>query len=219
MQRLALFDLDNTLVDRGSAFARWAQEFAALWGLGPEVVEWLTEIDDDGLCPKAEFFATVRERFGLAASVEDLWAQYRRRYPEFMRCEPAVLSALSELRAAQWRVGVVTNGVHETQLGAMKHAGLTELLDGWCISEAEGLRKPDPRIFSLAAQRCGVGGPWTGWMAGDSVTADIAGGREAGLRTIWIRRGRSWPRAETAPDYEVDNALDAIKILLDRSEA
>ncbi|MFG1827149.1 HAD hydrolase-like protein [Microbispora bryophytorum] len=31
-----------------------------------------------------------------------------------------------------------------------------------------------------------------GWVIGDNLTAEIAGGRAAGLRTIWINRG-TWP--------------------------
>ncbi|GAB2928027.1 hypothetical protein ACFMQL_04380 [Nonomuraea fastidiosa] len=38
---LALFDLDNTLIDRHAAFERWAAEFAAQRRLGAEAVPWL----------------------------------------------------------------------------------------------------------------------------------------------------------------------------------
>ncbi|MFI6476306.1 hypothetical protein ACIBH1_00150 [Nonomuraea sp. NPDC050663] len=36
MQRLALFDLDNTLIDLEAAFLRWAEEFVSGHGLGPD---------------------------------------------------------------------------------------------------------------------------------------------------------------------------------------
>jgi len=38
VQRLVLFDLDNTPVDRQSAFAAWGTEFAEERGLGHEAV-------------------------------------------------------------------------------------------------------------------------------------------------------------------------------------
>ncbi|MFI6811893.1 HAD family hydrolase [Nonomuraea sp. NPDC050328] len=53
-------------------------------------------------------------------------------------------------------------------------------------SGLEGVRKPDPRLFELAAQRCGGG-----WMVGDDLTADIQGAAAAGLRTIWVDHGSS----------------------------
>jgi FMN phosphatase YigB (HAD superfamily) len=48
---------------------------------------------------------------------------------------------------------------------------------------------------------------------GDSVTLDSGGGRAAGLRTIWMRRGESWPRGEVPPDHQADTVADAVAIL------
>ncbi|WP_405140673.1 HAD hydrolase-like protein [Sphaerisporangium sp. NBC_01403] len=45
-------------------------------------------------------------------------------------------------------------------------------------------------IFEIAAQRCGVTLNRGGWMIEDNPTADVAGGRAAGLCTIWIERGK-----------------------------
>ncbi|MCG5217746.1 HAD hydrolase-like protein [Streptosporangium soli] len=35
-----------------------------------------------------------------------------------------------------------------------------------------------------------------GWLVGDNLVADIAGGNAAGLRTIWVDRG-TWPVRST----------------------
>ncbi|GAA1264235.1 hypothetical protein Psi02_76190 [Planotetraspora silvatica] len=78
MQRLALFDLDNTLIDLDAAFVLWAEKFADR-GLGLEGVDWLLNLNRDGLPHRELFFHAVRERFRLSDSVEDLWTAYRRR--------------------------------------------------------------------------------------------------------------------------------------------
>jgi putative hydrolase of the HAD superfamily len=49
VQRLALFDLDNTLIDLDAAFRVWAGEFAAERALGAETVDWLVAVDREGL--------------------------------------------------------------------------------------------------------------------------------------------------------------------------
>lgn len=56
MQRLALFDLDNTLVDRSAAFRAWAQEFVAGYGLDAAALTWLLETDARTAGPRGPFF-------------------------------------------------------------------------------------------------------------------------------------------------------------------
>lgn len=45
--------------------------------------------------------------------------------------------------------------------------------------------KPHAPIFEMALERLGCG-PSDAAMVGDSLTTDIAGGRAAGLRTVWV---------------------------------
>ncbi|MFJ2032903.1 HAD family hydrolase [Streptosporangium sp. NPDC087985] len=81
------------------------------------------------------------------------------------------------------------------------------------LSGAEGIRKPDVALFEIAAKRCAVTTlAEDGWMIGDNLTADIAGGRAAGLRTIWIDRGTSTGQDHGA-DHVVTDVLQAMEIL------
>jgi HAD superfamily hydrolase (TIGR01549 family) len=213
MQRLVLFDLDNTLVDRKYAFSLWARHFAAERGLDAAAERWLIETDGDGFGAKERFFAAVRERFALADTVESLWAQYRSRMPELVRCRPQVLHGLCLLREAGWRIGIVTNGMPDNQLAKIERTGLSEHVDANCVSGAVGMRKPDIRIFRLAAERCGADPDAGGWMVGDSPDLDIVGGRGAGLHTIWIGNQQPWPSGRPA-DHTVADATGAINLLL-----
>ncbi|GAA2787585.1 HAD family hydrolase [Nonomuraea dietziae] len=117
MQRLALFDLDNTLIDLDAAFKVWTVEFVDQHRLPRETADWLVSLDRDGLPHREAFFAAVRERFGLRGSVQELWAAYRRRMPHLVRCPAEVMDGLVRLRAAGWKVGIVTNGTADNQLG------------------------------------------------------------------------------------------------------
>ncbi|MFI6888573.1 hypothetical protein [Streptosporangium canum] len=56
MQRLALFDLNNTLVNLGEAFQSWAGEFAIEHGLEREATDWLIALDRTGYPHREEFF-------------------------------------------------------------------------------------------------------------------------------------------------------------------
>ncbi|GLW10101.1 hypothetical protein Misp01_52300 [Microtetraspora sp. NBRC 13810] len=212
MQRLALFDLDNTLVDLDQAFRLWVEEFTEEYGLGREVVDWLIALDRAGYPHRETFFTQVREHYTLSAPVEELWDGYRRRMPYLVHCPSEVLAGLSRLRASGWLVAIVTNGMADNQLGKIRRSGLADVVDAWALSGAQGIRKPEVELFQIAATRCGVTLDGGGWMIGDNLVADIAGGCAAGLRTIWIDRG-TWPDHVHAADHVVTDLLQAMEVL------
>jgi len=212
VQRLALFDLDNTLIDLDSAFQVWAQEFAGKRDLGREAVDWLIALDRDGFPHREVFFTKVRERFSLPDPVEELWSGYRSRMPYLVRCRPEVLDGLAGLRASGWLVGIVTNGTADNQLGKIQRTGLAEAVDAHALSGVEGIRKPETDLFEIAAKRCGASLTDGGWMIGDHLVADIGGGQAAGLQTIWIDRG-TWPDHEHSADHVVTDVICAMDIL------
>ncbi|MFF3333365.1 HAD family hydrolase [Streptomyces sp. NPDC002888] len=216
MQRLALFDLDGTLVDRQAAFTAWAKEFAEERELGEGAVGWLCAADGRGRVSRERFFHDVRERFGLDQPALELWGRFRERMPEFVRCDSGVLDGLAWLRASGWLVGIVSNGMADIQLRKLERTGLRDAVDGYCISGAVHIRKPDVRIFQLAAHRCGAGSVAGGWMVGDHPEHDILGGHAAGLRTIWVRQDGIWPSDVSAPhaDRVVSDITAAIGTLL-----
>lgn len=168
--------------------------------------------DQDGMTPKETFFERVRGEFDISADLEGLLAQYYVDYPACYTVGAETIAGLRQLRSRGWKVGVVTNG-GPAQFGKLEATNLIEEFDAICVSEVVGATKPDPTIFEMAADLCGT--PLEGWMTGDSVTADIAGGRGVGLRTIWIARGRRWASPDLAPDAVVTTVPQAIKIILE----
>jgi FMN phosphatase YigB (HAD superfamily) len=212
MAGVVLFDLDNTLIDRDRAFREWAQEFLAARHLDPGELSWLVSVDDDGKATRHAFFAALKARYGLPESEDALVATYREEAPGFYRPEPAILAALRALRSTGWRVGVVTNGP-ATQENKIRSAGLDVVLDAWCISGVEGVAKPHRRIFETAARRCGA--LLEGWMVGDTPEIDIQGGIAAGLRTIWMARGRVWDTTQYAPDLVATDVIEATNQILE----
>lgn len=212
---MALFDLDNTLIDRSAAFRRWADRFAAEHRLGEEGLEWLCSADDDGFAQREALFEAARHRFGLQQTPEELIVEYRRTYPSAFVPAAPVVDALRSLRRAGWRVGVVTNGP-PSQREKLIRAGLVELVDAVCISDEIGATKPDSRIFEEAIRQCGSEGIPAGSvvMVGDAPEPDIGGGRGMGFRTIWLHRGRSWPRTDYEPDLSAASVTEAVELLL-----
>jgi FMN phosphatase YigB (HAD superfamily) len=210
--RLACFDLDNTLIDRDAAFRAWAESFCAQNDLGADDLEWFLSMDSGGYLPRPDLFLGARERFGLPASAEELVAAYDVEHPLFTWCEPEVFDGLAALRSAGWRVVVVTNGGTIQQTAKLEHTGLGAVVDYSCISESEGVGKPDRRIFEIAAERTGANLPG-GWMAGDHLAFDVAGGKAAGLSTILVG-DLNETTANVRPDLHLASVLEAFPVIL-----
>ncbi|MFI1234477.1 HAD family hydrolase [Nocardia salmonicida] len=213
-RQFALFDLDDTLVDTSGAYARWAAEFTEHHRLPADSIDWLLLAPKALPGPKDRLLTAAKSRFALRDTVDELWSRYRRRMPELIRTRPGVLEGLERLRNTGWILGIVTNGAHDNQLGKILSTGLAECVNGICISGEVGLRKPDPRIFHLAARRSQTESAVGGWMIGDDPDLDIRGGQAAGMKTCWVTHDRQWESAEIHPDTSALDTQDAIDLLL-----
>lgn len=210
---LLLIDLDNTLIDRAAAFRRWAAAFAAARELPPGEADWLADADLDGLAGRDRLAARISDRYDLADGGAVVADELRRGLVEHIELDPAVPAALDAARAAGWITIVVTNGTVAQQEHKLASTGLAGHVTGWVISEGAGVEKPDPAIFALAARRAGM--PLAGaWMIGDSAAADIGGARQAGLRSVWLRRGRTWTERAFTPTLTAESFPEAIAAVL-----
>lgn len=216
MVPLLLFDLDNTLVNRNKAFQGWAEGFLASRSLPPGDLDWFTTLDCGGYLERRVLLRAASERYGLTERMEVLLDDYRDTVTGLIECPASHYDALRAARADGWTLGIVSNGATGQQLAKIERTGLAELVDGWVISEEADCAKPDPRIFRIAAFRCGVDTTkeWTAdaWMIGDHPPADIAGARVAGLRSVWLNHGRAWPETGYTPTFTASGIPEAIAL-------
>ena len=84
----------------------------------------------------------------------------------------------------------------------LQEFGLDGLFGSIVESAVVGVRKPDPRIFTLGVEALGMK-PGEVTVVGDSYDKDIVPARKAGCRTIWMK-GEGWtdnePEDMTAAD-------------------
>jgi putative hydrolase of the HAD superfamily len=101
---------------------------------------------------------------------------------------PDVPAALDALRAAGYRLGIVSNW--EPRLPALcASLGIREHFDFVVVSEREGVVKPHRRMFERALELAGVP-PADAVHVGDSYAEDIEGARALGIQGILIDRKR-----------------------------
>ena len=98
---------------------------------------------------------------------------------------------------------VVTNGVLETQTSKIKLAGFWDLMDDIFISEVAGYEKPRKEFFQYCMERIEETDPDKILIVGDSLSSDIKGGNNAGIRTCWFNPTGKKCTEELRIDYEI----------------
>lgn len=213
---LLLVDLDNTLVNRASAFNSWSIDFVRLLGRPDPEAAWLIEADRDGYEPRDSLARAIKERFRLNTAVEDLVDRLLYEHVDLMTMEDGTKKALTHAKEHGWKIAIVTNGTTTQQTLKIQKVGLAPYVDAVVISESERVKKPDLKIFQIAAQRLNVE-LTGGWMVGDHPTADIAGGQAAGLETGWVSRGMEWPEEVPSPTLMAATAAEVIDSIVRQS--
>jgi hypothetical protein len=123
MGKLALFDLDNTLLDRDRAFGIWTRQFVETHGLDEGAHEVIERLDADGLAPRDEFFAGLCQALDISTGVDVLLEAYHVEYPANFSVEPETLASIRALRGygfnvASSRTGHPRNGRRSKQPGS-----------------------------------------------------------------------------------------------------
>jgi putative hydrolase of the HAD superfamily len=221
-----LLDLDGVLMDHRAA----AREAVHAW-LGdratPEVVEaWFRSMEvrlaewRAGSATWAEqrrnrlrdVLPLLGEPVGDDAALDALFATgYLPAYERSWRGYDDVPPALSALRAAGYRLGVLTNGTEQQQRAKLRVLGLLEAVGPVFTAEGVGAPKPDPRAFLAACEGLGAA-PDSVLYVGDEHGTDVLGARGAGLSAVLLDRDGTAPADETA----VIRSLSELPALLRR---
>ena len=121
--------------------------------------------------------------------------------------------ALLDALHGSHRLYIASNGNAKVQKSRIESAGLARYMDGIFISEHIGFNKPSREFFA----RCFACIPdfrrEETVIIGDSLTSDIRGGINAGIRTIWYNPAHRQNAMDFAPDAEID-ALNEIPAIL-----
>jgi epoxide hydrolase-like predicted phosphatase len=185
-------DRHGLIVDYGGVlttdvFASF-QAFCAAEGLPPDTVRDRFRED-----PEARALLAALETGELAA------AQFEPRFAALlevdserliqrlfggMEPDEAMLEGVRAARRDGARTALLSNSWGDAL--AYDEALLAELFDGWVISSAVGLRKPDPAIYELAAERIGLEPAACVFV--DDLPGNLKAARALGMATV-LHRG------------------------------
>ena len=125
---------------------------------------------------------------------------------------PGAKEALDTLRG-KYRLFLASNGTASVQHSRLTSAGLYPYFEKVFVSQALGANKPSRAFFDACAARIPGYDPRKALMVGDSLTSDILGGINAGMKTCWVCPRGAQGRPDIVPDYRIE-ALSQLPELL-----
>lgn len=134
--------------------------------------------------------------------------------------DPDALPLLTTLRAAGFRIGVLSNTLwpREHHEWVFARDGLAHLIDGAVYTSETPWGKPHQAAFGAALAAVGVLDPANAVFVGDRIWDDIFGAQQAGMRAIWLPHSQLPPdqlvQIEVTPDAVVDRLADVLEVVL-----
>ena len=113
--------------------------------------------------------------------------------------------------SGKYDVYITTNGHGDTQTSRLRISGLDKMVKGVFISEIIGYAKPRAEYYDYCLKESGAEKDMT-LCIGDSLTSDIKGGINSGIKTMWCNfKGEETPKLKI--DYIVRDWKDICSIL------
>ena len=115
---------------------------------------------------------------------------------------PGAREAVERL-SQKYRLSMVSNGNAKVQAGRLDSAGIRPFFEKIFISQELGADKPDPVFFERAFAQIPGFRKDRAMIAGDSLTSDILGGKNAGIATCWVAPQDIDP-GDIRPDHRIE---------------
>ena len=147
-------------------------------------------------------FERLFEEFGIqvdGVKVAQTYEQFLGQGHYFL---PGAEEAVMEL-SGKYRLFLASNGTASVQAGRMTSANLYRWFEEVFVSQEIGHNKPSKAYFEACFARIPNFHREKCLMVGDSLSSDILGGINAGIKTCWVNPNHG-DCGEIKPDYEIE---------------
>ena len=225
MIKYVLLDIDDTILDFKKAEAIAVKKTFELMGIAADekLIARYSEINqrqwerlERGELTReqvlVERFRILFDEIGVSAPAEMAQVTYENLLSIGHYFIDGAEELLNELYG-KYELYVVSNGTAFVQDRRLKSADIVRFFKGIFISERVGHNKPAKEFFDTALgsiegfdRECAI-------LLGDSLTSDILGGINAGIKTCWFNPKGKAPRPDIVPDYEIKSLAEFPELL------
>ena len=220
-----LIDIDNTLLDFGAAETiafkqlldqlniEYSDELKAKYKtvnhqLWSDYEKGL--IDSDAI--KANRFARAFDAYDLNVNGVQMDAMYRENIENNNVIIKNAYELLNGLKDSH-RLIIATNGIASSQYKRLDNAKMRDYFDFVAVSSELGATKPHQTFYDGILDVFPNLNPETTLILGDSLSADIQGGTNWGIKTCWFNPNKTQNTSSLNPDYEISDLLEVLKIV------
>ena len=216
-----VFDLDGTLLDFNAAERAAIRTLFAEFKLGECTEEMLARysainigfwerLERNEITKPEVLRGRFEQFFGEYGIDTGLAVPFNERYQVTLGDTIVYLdNSIDIVRSLKGKVKqyVVSNGTVAAQTKKLDRSKLGELMDGIFLSEKLGVEKPNREFFDKAFAVIGSTDLSEMLIVGDSLTSDIRGGMNAGIKTCWYN-----PQKKPVPEgYRIDYMIGDLK--------
>lgn len=226
MVKFLLLDLDDTILDFKKAEHIAVRQAIAQAGVEPtdEICKRYSQINqmhwqmlERGEISREEVlvnrFGVLFEELGHPVQAECVARNYEHLLgQEHYYLSDAEKTVKKEL-FGKHRMFLASNGTASVQDSRLKGADLYPYFEKVFISEEIGYNKPSREYFDTCFAQIPDFDPEACLMVGDSLTSDILGGINAGIKTCWVNPAHNPAPEQIRPDYEIERLADLPALL------
>lgn len=225
MIKAVLMDIDDTLLDFGlsarasmqQAFAEYALPFSErAYAVFTHINDSLWRQLERGELTAQELFARRWNMIFSALGLQADGPAFEQRFLALLHSTAIPVAGAVDLcryLSSRYTLCAASNAFHDQQVNRLTIAGLMPYFSHVFVSETLGYRKPQKEFFDACLARLPGVAASECVMIGDSLSADIAGGKNAGMKTIWYNHAHR-PVPEHCEADQTVGSLREIKALL-----
>ena len=222
-----LLDLDDTILDFHRAEAAALARTLEQMGVAPEesIIRRYSQINarcwellELGLISREKVLIGRFEMLFSELELERSGIEAQKIYEELLGKGHWFMPGAEELLEAlygKYPLYIVSNGNLSVQEGRIASSGIAKYFGEIFISQQIGFDKPRKEFFDACFARIPGFDRERSIIVGDSLTSDIRGGINAGIKTCWYNPRGKAARADIRPDYCI-TALHELPGLLSR---